>query len=157
MKTVMTGLLLFGCCLFAAGQRVDLLSLAQLQQRIHNGKDTTFVLNFWATWCAPCVRELPFFDALGRRYKTDQLAVLLVSVDGPAKRKAQVVPFAVQHKLRSPVCVLNELDPQTYIDRVDPTWSGSIPATLLIKGDRRAFFEQEFTFSELEKAYVNFK
>ncbi len=45
-------------------QRVDLISISELNQRMENGGDTTYIVNFWATWCGPCMKELPNFDQL---------------------------------------------------------------------------------------------
>ena len=129
----------------------------QVYQRIQHGKDTTYVINFWATWCAPCVEELPFFDRLAAQYKSQKLKILLISVDFKSKLNTSVVPFVKKNALKSQVFVLNEQDQQAYIDRIDPTWSGALPATLIIKNQTRKFFEKEFTYSELVEEYQKVK
>lgn len=137
----------------AFSQNVKLLTLDQLNERVKNGKDSTYVVNFWATWCAPCIKELPHFEKLQADYKSDKLKVLLVSVDFKSKLTSAVVPFVKRKNLKNEVFLLNESSPQEYIDRVDPSWSGSIPATLFIKGDKRKFVESEFTFEQLVTEY----
>lgn len=134
-------------------QKVKLITVDQLQERIKNGKDSTYVVNFWATWCAPCIKELPHFEKLGQEYKSEKLTVLLVSVDFKSKLTSAVVPFAKKKKLQNEVFLLNESNPQEYIDRIDPSWSGSIPATLFIKNEKRFFSETEFTYEQLLTEY----
>ncbi|WET02291.1 TlpA family protein disulfide reductase [Flavobacterium sp. YJ01] len=134
-------------------QNVKLLSINQLNERIKNGKDSTYVVNFWTTWCAPCIKELPHFEKLKAEYKSEKLAVLLVSLDFKSKLESNVIPFVKKKNLKNEVFLLNESDPQQFIDRIDPSWSGSIPATLFIKNDKRKFVESEFTYEQLLTEY----
>ena len=134
-------------------QQVKLITIDQLQERIKTGKDSTYVVNFWATWCAPCIKELPHFEKLGAEHKSEKLAVLLVSVDFKSKLTAAVVPFVKRKNLKNQVFLLNESNPQEYIDRIDPSWSGSIPATLFIKGDTKKIIESELTYEQLLTEY----
>lgn len=134
-------------------QNVKLLNIDQLNERIKNGKDSTYVVNFWATWCAPCIKELPHFEKLAAEHKSEKLAVLLVSLDFKSKLASNVVPFVKKKGLKNEVFLLNESDPQQFIDRIDPSWSGSIPATLFIKNDKRKFVESEFTYEQLLTEY----
>lgn len=137
----------------AYSQNVKLLNIDQLNERIKNGKDSTYVVNFWATWCAPCIKELPHFEKLKAEYKSDKLAVLLVSLDFKSKLTSNVIPFVKRKNLKNEVFLLNESSPQEFIDRIDPSWSGSIPATLFIKNDKRKFVESEFTYEQLLTEY----
>lgn len=137
----------------AYSQNVKLLNIDQLNERIKTGKDSTYVVNFWATWCAPCIKELPHFEKLGAEYKSEKLAVLLISLDFKSKLASNVVPFVKRKNLKNEVFLLNESSPQEFIDRIDPSWSGSIPATLFIKGDKRKFVESEFTYEQLLTEY----
>jgi len=134
-------------------QQVKLINIDQLQERMKAGKDSTYVVNFWATWCAPCIKELPHFEKLTAEHKTEKLAVLLISVDFKSKLTSAVVPFVKRKNLKNQVFLLNESNPQEYIDRIDPSWSGSIPATLFIKGDKRKFIESELTYEQLLTEY----
>ena len=137
----------------AYSQNVKLINIDQLNERIKTGKDSTYVVNFWATWCAPCIKELPHFEKLQADYKSDKLVVLLISVDFKSKLSSAVVPFVKRKNLKNEVLLLNESSPQEYIDRIDPSWSGSIPATLFIKGDKQKFVESEFTYEQLLTEY----
>lgn len=153
-------LLAFLFLLFPIGafsQQVKLLTVDELDRRVEQGRDTTYVVNFWATWCAPCIKELPHFEKLQQEKKSDKLKVLLVSVDFKNRLEKSVVPFVKKRNLKNEVFLLDEKDEQQYIDRIDKSWSGAIPATLFINGKNRKFVEKEFTYDELLKEYQNFK
>lgn len=148
-----TFLLLLLSSLSGFSQNVKLLNINQLQERIKNGKDSTYVVNFWATWCAPCIKELPHFEKLATEHKSEKLAVLLINLDFKSKLESNVIPFVKRKNLKNEVFLLNESNPQEFIDRIDPNWSGSIPATLFIKNEKRKFIETEFTYEQLLTEY----
>jgi thiol-disulfide isomerase/thioredoxin len=139
------------------GQKVELINVDQLYGRLRGGGDTAFVVNFWATWCGSCVNELPDFERLGVTYKQEKLKVLLISMDYKSKRKTSVLPFVKRKGIKSEVFLLDEKDPQVFINRIDSSWSGGLPATLMWKKGRRTFFERELTYPELKKEYLNSK
>ncbi|WBA43251.1 TlpA disulfide reductase family protein [Hymenobacter canadensis] len=154
-------LLALACCLLALpgqAQRVAVVRLPELQRRLSQPSDTTYVVNFWATWCAPCVKELPNFEQLNRAYAGRKVKVLLVSTDYASQLDKKVRPFVARRGLRSEVLLLNETDPNTWMDKVDSQWSGALPFTLMInnKRQKRASFEQEFTQPELTAALQQF-
>lgn len=140
-----------------ASAQVKLLSLEGFDRRLAGGKDTTFVVNFWATWCAPCVEELPHFERLQAENSSFPLKVLLVSVDSKSKLSKVVDPFVKAHKLKSEVFIFEEPDQQKFIDHVDKNWSGSVPATLVVNAaaGRRDLYEREFSFEELKSLTIN--
>ena len=132
---------------FQPGSKVVTVKLDALESRFRYGGDTTFVVNLWATWCKPCVAEIPWFENLHRRPDTlAPLKVILVSLDTPADILT-VQRFVQRKGLTADVVVLNEGKPHKWIDRIDTTWSGAIPATLIVRngGKQRMLFEQEFT------------
>ncbi len=139
--------------------QVKLLSVNQLENRISQGKDTVYVVNFWATWCAPCVKEIPNFEKLGITHKNQPLKVILVSVDFKSRLEKVVLPFVKQNNLKSEVYVLDEDSEQTCIDKISKDWAGSLPATLIINKQKglRKFYEQEFTYPQIEKVYLENK
>ncbi|MDN3585273.1 TlpA disulfide reductase family protein [Pedobacter aquatilis] len=141
---------------YSAEAQVKLLTLDDLDKRILSGKDTTYVVNFWATWCAPCVAELPNFEKLNVSNFKKPVKVILVSLDFKSKLQKQVIPFVKKNNLKSEVFLLNELDQQQYIERIDKKWSGAIPATLFVNKKVRRFYEQEFSEAELRKVLLGF-
>ncbi len=136
-----------------------ILPYSEIEKRMQQGGDTTYVLNFWATWCGPCIRELPYFDRIHQEAVSDRskVKVLLLSLDFKSKYHSALLPFIGKHNLQSEIIVLDEQDMDSFINRVDKSWSGAIPATLLFSGSgRRDFYEQEFTYKEL-KTIINQK
>lgn len=115
-----------------------------------------YVINFWATWCAPCVKELPYFEKLNAAYKNESVEVILVSLDFPHLYDKKLKPFIKEKKLISKVIALDDVDMNTWIPKVDKDWSGSIPATIIYKNDNSKFYEQSFTYEELEKELKQF-
>ncbi|WP_313791458.1 TlpA family protein disulfide reductase [Lacinutrix neustonica] len=116
----------------------------------------TYVVNFWATWCAPCVKELPYFEKLHQAYGAKQVEVVLVSLDFPNQYEKRLKPFIVEHKLQSKVVVLNDVDSNAWIPKVSAEWSGAIPATLIYNKSKRQFYEQSFNYDELKNEVDKF-
>lgn len=135
-----------------ANSQVKLLTLNELNHRVSIGKDTTYVINFWATWCGPCVDELPSFEKLQADFKDKPLKVILVSLDFKSKLKNIVLPFVEKNKLKSEVFIINESDQQSFFKKVNQTWSGAIPATLFINTQKNisSFYPNPFaTYADL--------
>lgn len=119
--------------------------------------DTTYVLNFWATWCVPCVEELPAFEKIHHAYLNKKVKVILVSLDFVKSIEKNLKPFLTKKKIESKVVVLNESDPNSYIDKIDKQWSGALPATLVFrpKNGKYQFLEKQLTFEELNFVIQN--
>ena len=134
------------------GQTISVISLDQLEQRLDNGADTSFVVNFWATWCGPCVKELPYFDQLTVHAVGTKTKVLLVSLDFAEHLDSKVIPFVAERGLKSEVMLMDEAKPNKWIPRVSTDWSGAIPATLFVNTQKktRHFCEGSFNEGELE-------
>ncbi len=149
-KWILGLMLLFGCGQALLAQNVEILTFEQLQARMANQKQEVVVYNFWATWCKPCVEEMPVFEKLALDYQAKGVAVVFVSIDFKSKH-AKVVEFVGQKQLKSEVVLLNAPDYNAWIDKVSPEWSGAIPATLVVKKTGRVskFHEGSFTYEEL--------
>lgn len=135
---------------------VTLVRYDELEARLGRKSDTTYLVNFWATWCGPCIQELPYFDRLQETYGSEKLKVLLVSLDFKSQLEKGVIPFVKKHAVQSEVLLLNEPDQASVINRVSSDWSGALPATLVVNGatGKRAFHEGTFTYDELEEFYL---
>lgn len=121
-----------------------------MEHLFHQKNDSVYIINFWATWCKPCVAELPYFEQLGAAYRDKKVKILLISLDFPKQIEKKLIPFIEKNNLQSEVWVLDDPDANTWIDKVSPQWSGSIPATLVYNRDAREFREQSFeTYDEL--------
>lgn len=132
---------------------VKLLTIQQLEKRVSHA-DTVYIVNFWATWCGPCVKELPNFDQLQKAYKNKPVKVLLVSMDFKSKL-GEVKAFAKSRKIISEVFLADKTSDQEFIDGVDKNWSGALPGTLVVNAKKHVhqFYEREFTYAELNKLY----
>ena len=118
--------------------------------------DTTYVINFWATWCAPCIKEMPLFEKITAEYKNNKVKVLLVSLDLPKQVESNLLPFIKKKKIKSEVILLNDPDANAWIDKVDQSWSGAIPATIIYNRDQWKFYELSFKEDELENELKTF-
>ena len=114
-------------------QEVPAYRAEGLMTRLAAGKDTVFVVNFWATWCGPCIKELPEFDKLADKYKEHPVKILLVSLDFKNDYPGKIQKFINKRKLQHEVLWLNETNANDFIPRITNEWQGSIPATLLYR------------------------
>jgi len=126
-------------------------NIEQLQARIARAGDTTLVLNFWATWCKPCVEELPCFDELRDYYGPQNVQVVLISLDFKSQLQKKFIPFLKAQQLSSEVALMADQDLNTWIPLIYEAWDGAIPATLVLKGKKQRFNLGKFeNFEDLE-------
>ncbi len=124
---------------------VEILTFDQLRPRLHEYNDTTYVINFWATWCRPCVDELPHFERLQRYQRQRKLKVLLVSLDFEGQTRSKLIPFINRNHIESEVVHLIDPDMNSWINEVSGIWSGAIPGTLIYNRKDRMFYEGSFS------------
>lgn len=158
MKVALVIVVLFLMVVKVQAQRVELVKFERLQQLLTQSSDTTYVINFWATWCKPCVTELPTFEQINQQYAGQKVRVLLVSMDFAKDMLTRVVPFVERWQLANAVWLLHEPDYNSWINKVSRQWSGAIPATLILnnKKRKRIFFEQPLEYAQLEKELREF-
>lgn len=137
--------------------RIPVYDFEGMESMLHQDDGVIYVVNFWATWCAPCVKEMPYFEQLSSEYDPGVLQVILVNLDMPRMWESKLVPFVRERKLKSHVIVLDDPDQNTWIPKVDEQWSGGIPATLIYREGERSFYERPFTYEQLKKELANFK
>ena len=133
-------------------QQAKLIKLSQLQTLIEEKSDQIKVINFWATWCAPCVKELPLFESLNQDRKDAKVILVSMDIDlDPNPEK--VYKFVARKKILSQVVILDERDPNAWINKIDKSWSGALPSTLFINTatGKRKFVEREMHAGDLEK------
>ena len=138
---------------YAFSQQIKAMKVAEFEELIEEENDTLYVYNFWATWCGPCVAELPHFEKLSEQFQNQKVKVILVSLDFPNGWEERLTNFLTERDIKSQVFYLsNALRPMDWISRIDEKWSGALPATMLRMPARgiKEFREQEFTFEELE-------
>lgn len=152
-KLLLLTLFSFLIILKAKAQDVKLITVSKLESRFIQGKDTIYVINFWATWCKPCVNELPEFEKFKSANQGKPIKVILVSTDLRSKLESGVKPFVKAHHLTGEVYLLNEA-PSSYTEKISPDWSGALPGTLIFnsKTGQKKFHESAYTYAELSAA-----
>lgn len=136
----------------AQAQQAPQIKLKDLQAVISKPSEKIQVINFWATWCAPCVKEIPLFEKLNLQNK--DVDVTLVSMDFDLDPNPDKVHrFVTRKNLQSKVVIIIEEDPSSWIDKVDKDWSGALPATLIVntKTGKRKLVQRELHEGDLEK------
>jgi len=136
-----------------AEKKIEVIKFDQLEELINQEGEGIKIINFWATWCKPCIKELPYFDALEDEMEGVPIKVYLISMDFPEEADKKVKAFVERRNIESEVKLLDETDFNAFIDKVDQRWSGAIPATLIInnKNKTRVFLEKELHEGELEE------
>jgi thiol-disulfide isomerase/thioredoxin len=143
--------LLFALTLSASAYSQAIVKLPELQEMMNEGKKIK-VINFWATWCAPCIKEMPFLERLNK--DNQDVKVLLVSLDFDLDHdQSKITSFVERKKLASEVVILDEPDPTKWIEKIDKGWSGSLPATLIMNPTtgKRKLIQGELKNGDLQK------
>lgn len=138
------------------GQKIEYIKIPGLEKMLKDPQNKLLVINFWATWCAPCVSEIPVFEKTAKFYDASKVRFLLISLDFPSQIEKQLIPFLKKNKITIDVAVMTDLDYNSWIDKVDPQWQGDIPATLFLNNSTkvRYFHLGEVNEPELKK-YIN--
>lgn len=156
MTKIHTTILIFTSFFFAQSQELKVYdNYESLKKELITDGETLYVVNFWATWCAPCVKELPHFETLYQNTKNQKVKILLVSLDFKNQIDTKLKKFIEKKKYSSQIVALTDKDYNNWLNKVDENWSGSIPATLLIKGNKSLFKEEEFTSVKELQEYIN--
>lgn len=131
---------------------IEIVDFEGFQKVISEDDEKTYVVNFWATWCKPCIKELPAFEKLNATYKNEDVEVILVSLDFKDQLSTQLEPFIKKRGIASRVILMDDPKENEWLPKVSESWSGAIPATIIKKGNKQIFYEKSFTYDELEEA-----
>lgn len=137
-------------------QQIPAWKITDVEQYINQKNDSVYVVNFWATWCKPCVEELPYLLHISKKYAGKKVKLLLVSLDFAASYPKKIEAFAQKQSITEDIVWLNETDADYFCSRIDKSWSGSIPATVIINSSKsyKQFYEQGISQNEFEKALL---
>ena len=153
MKTGILFLILFAVLIpFVSGKDVRVIGVEDLKEILSDSTDNLYVINFWATWCGPCVTELPYFQQLSENYSNKNVKFLLVSLDFPSQLESKLIPFLKENKIMLEVVLMSELDYGKWMPMVDENWKGNIPATLVFNN---ASGKHAFIPGALDKNEIN--
>lgn len=121
-------------------------------QKIIKNNNKTLLVNFWATWCKPCVEELPYFETIQKKYGDDNFEVLLVSLDFLEEYESKFLPYLKENKIVSKAYLLNYEDNKNWIDKVSAQWSGALPSTIIYSNEGKTtyFKEGELSLQQLD-------
>jgi len=136
-------------------QTIPAWKITALEERIQKS-DSTVIVNFWATWCKPCLGEIPYFETLAAKYKEKGVKLLLVSLDMKEDYPKAIAATIQKRKFVSEVVWLNETNADYFCPKIDNSWSGALPATLLINNKKgyRKFFEESIPEEKLEQEII---
>ena len=119
--------------------------------------DTTYVINFWATTCPPCIKEMPHFEKLAKKYNRDKLQITMISLDSKRRIDQHVMPFLHKLHIENPVIVLTDANYTEWTAKINPKWFGALPYTVIYNGEKIQYFFGAFdNFGELDEAVSSF-
>lgn len=145
MKRLILGLVVF-LTLTAQAQTIELVELDELNTLISSRGERLKVINFWASWCGPCIKEMPHFDQVGQQGDVDLYFVSLDFISQQDKAEKMLLKQDIQ----STALLLNEKDADKYIASINKDWTGAIPATLFVQpSGKKVFYEQALEKEEL--------
>ena len=128
---------------------IEVVDFDGLFHKIDLSSNKTFVVNFWATWCSPCLKELPHFEFINSEYLDKDVKVILVSLDFPSQIKTRLIPYLKKNKINSNVILLDDSEINSWVPKVSKDWDGGIPATLIINNSSYSFYPKPFDKEEL--------
>ena len=136
-------------CSDKSDKNIQVVDFDEFYSKIDLSSDDTYVINFWATWCSPCVKELPYFESVNKEYSDKNVKVLLVSLDFPSQIESKLKPYLKKNKIKSSVILLDDSKMNKWVPRVSEKWDGGIPATLIINSSNYNFYPNPFEKEEL--------
>lgn len=135
-------------------QSIPKWKIEEVVKSFSNKSDTVYVVNFWATFCKPCIAEIPDFIKIVEKYKTQKVKLLLVSLDLPTFYPAKVAAFVKKNNYNTNVVWLNETNADHFCPAIDKKWSGAIPSTIIVnnKTGYKKFVEDQMSPETFEAA-----
>jgi thiol-disulfide isomerase/thioredoxin len=140
-------------------QKIEKIGIPELEKILASQPDELHVVNFWATWCPPCVTELPYFEKLAGEFQGKGVKFILISLDFPSQIETKLIPFLEKNKITAEVKVMTNLDYNSWIEKVDASWQGNIPVTLFFNNSKKIkyFHPSEVTEKELRDLITKHK
>jgi thiol-disulfide isomerase/thioredoxin len=153
LLTLAVGIMTF---LFGTAQEVTVFEHFEDYQHLLNQKnDTTYVINFWATWCKPCVEELPGFLEIDNKFRGQKFKMILTSLDFEQQIDSKLIPYIQNNDIEARVVLLTDPGTNVWINKVNEEWVGSIPATVIYNKDFYFFREGMLSYDELNELITN--
>jgi len=139
-------------------QNLKYIYPADLDEILKNPENKLQVINFWASWCPPCVNEMPGFQNVASSINNTEIKFRMISLDYPDKMNTQLIPFLKKYDINLEVDLMMDTDYLKWADMVDPAFKGNIPATLFLNNAKkiRYFHSGEITEKELKNLIIKF-
>jgi thiol-disulfide isomerase/thioredoxin len=118
-----------------AAPPAQLIKAAELRALLDRQRGRVVVLNLWATWCVPCLREIPDLVQLETEFRTRGVTLIGLGMDEGSSLQGMVEPFRREHFPGFRTWLRNEPDMDTLVSVVDPAWNEILPTTYLIGRD----------------------
>jgi len=143
MKKILT-LLALAVAVNSYSQQIEKVKMDDVVKMIDTST-TPLIVNFWASWCKPCVHEIPWFEQGIQAYKDKHIKLVLVSLDFAEDYPKNLQAFVKRQNYQSTILWLNETNADSFCPKIDSSWSGSIPATIMVnnKTHYRQFFGEQ--------------
>jgi thiol-disulfide isomerase/thioredoxin len=151
LKRILFLVLIVSAFVFCYGQSIPKWKIGELEEYISKSEQPV-IINFWATYCAPCIKEIPYFQEMVKKYESSGAKLLLVSLDFEETYPAKIRSFAKKRNFTAPIVWLDETNADYFCPKIDARWSGVMPATLFVnnKTGFRSFYEEEIPKEKLE-------
>ena len=137
-----------------SGETPKIISSKDVFSLVDQTSDTTYLLHLWATWCVPCIKELPQIERIAQELKGQKFKLILLSLDFEEQIDSRLLPFLEKHHIKSDSYLLKQERGYEWINAIDPEWSGAIPASLLLQNTKRDFYEKSFEYEELKELII---
>ena len=153
MKKILSLPCLLLACLFANAQEIPSWKIMDVVNYYSKKSDSVYVINFWATFCKPCVAEIPYMQQIAKKYEAQKVKLILISLDLPTYYPKLIDKFAKSNNINADIAWLNENDADYFCNKIDKKWSGSIPSTLFVnaKSGTKTFFEEPLSEQKFEE------
>jgi thiol-disulfide isomerase/thioredoxin len=141
-----------------AGQKIGTLKPADFGKFKDSAKGKVLVLNFWATWCGPCVAEFPELVALDAKYRDKGVKFVGITADDAEDVQPKVIPFIKKHQVKFDIVQQNLEDSEELMNQITKDWNGVIPVTVVYdKQGNLAYshfgiIDRDLLVAEIEKA-----
>jgi thiol-disulfide isomerase/thioredoxin len=136
------------------GQTIPKWKITDVVNYYSKNNDTIYIINFWSTYCQPCIEEIPYLQRISKQYASQKVKLVLVSLDVASFYPKKLKSFVSKRKFTAQVVWLNETNADIFCPAIDAKWSGAIPATIIVNNKKgyKQFYEEQFTPSQFEEA-----
>jgi len=133
------------------------LTYSSFDSIVKANRKTVLYINLWASWCKPCVEELPDFAKFYNLSKKEASGyeVLFISLDQPKKIQKTAYPLLLQLGINGRHYFINSRLTK-FVNHFDDKWDGALPATIIVMGGKiKAIYQKSLNFADLEEILIN--